>query len=43
MLEAVRAGLAAKYETWANFQEWLPLNIEGLTGIWAIMAATPAA
>jgi glyoxylase-like metal-dependent hydrolase (beta-lactamase superfamily II) len=43
MLEAVRAGLAARYETWANFQEWLPLNIEGLTGIWANMAATPAA
>jgi glyoxylase-like metal-dependent hydrolase (beta-lactamase superfamily II) len=47
MLEAVRADLAPNYESWANFEEWLPLNIEGLTRIWSSAAApseaTPAA
>jgi glyoxylase-like metal-dependent hydrolase (beta-lactamase superfamily II) len=40
MLEAVRADLAADYESWANWEEWLPLNVEGLTRIWS---APPAA
>ncbi|MGH2613938.1 MAG: MBL fold metallo-hydrolase [Thermomicrobiales bacterium] len=44
MLEAVRADLEAGYGEWANFEEWLPLNIEGLIRIWASAPeATPAA
>jgi glyoxylase-like metal-dependent hydrolase (beta-lactamase superfamily II) len=40
MVEAVRADLAPEYGDWANFEEWLPLNIQGLLRIWS--AATPA-
>lgn len=43
MVEAVRSVLEPAYGTWANFEEWLPLNIEGLLRIWAEQAATPAA
>ena len=43
MVEAVRADLEPAYGTWANFEEWLPLNIEGLLRIQAEQAATPAA
>ena len=43
MVEAVRADLAPAYGGWANFEEWLPLNIEGLLRIWSAAAATPAA
>ncbi|MGH2530825.1 MAG: MBL fold metallo-hydrolase [Thermomicrobiales bacterium] len=42
MVEAVRAELEPAYGTWANFEEWLPLNIEGLLRIWAESPATPA-
>jgi hypothetical protein len=35
MVEAVRAALEPTYGTWANFDAWLPLNIEGLTAGWA--------
>ena len=30
MIEAVRADLEADYGAWNNFEEWLPLNVEGL-------------
>ncbi|MBA2595569.1 MAG: MBL fold metallo-hydrolase [Chloroflexota bacterium] len=30
MVDAVRADLEADYGAWANFDEWLPLNVEGL-------------
>ena len=30
MLDAVRADLEADYSSWTNFEEWLPLNIEGI-------------
>jgi len=43
MVAAVRSVLEQEYGTWANFEEWLPLNIEGLLRIWAEQAATPAA
>jgi glyoxylase-like metal-dependent hydrolase (beta-lactamase superfamily II) len=45
MVEAVRAELEPSYGTWGMFQEWLPLNIEGLLRIWGEQAAsaTPAA
>ena len=39
MVAAVRADLEADYGTWANFEEWLPLNIEGLLRIQAAGAA----
>ena len=43
MVDAVRADLEADYGAWANFEEWLPLNIEGLIRIWSTGAeATPA-
>ena len=42
MVEAVRAELEPEYGDWANFEEWLPLNVEGLLRIWSA-AATPAA
>ncbi|MBX3030994.1 MAG: MBL fold metallo-hydrolase [Chloroflexi bacterium] len=35
MVEAVRAALEPTYGTWANFDAWLPLNIEGLIAGWA--------
>lgn len=41
MVEAVRADLEPDYWTWANFAEWLPLNVEGLLRIWASAGATP--
>jgi glyoxylase-like metal-dependent hydrolase (beta-lactamase superfamily II) len=43
MIEAVRAALEPEYGDWANFEEWLPLNIEGLLRIWAEGSATPTA
>jgi hypothetical protein len=43
MVEAVRTELEPTYGSWTNFEEWLPLNIEGLLAIWASEAATPAA
>jgi glyoxylase-like metal-dependent hydrolase (beta-lactamase superfamily II) len=43
MIEAVRSALEPEYGDWANFEEWLPLNIEGLLRIWAEGAATPTA
>jgi glyoxylase-like metal-dependent hydrolase (beta-lactamase superfamily II) len=41
MVEAVRADLEADYGTWANFAEWLPLNVEGLLRAGMGAAATP--
>jgi glyoxylase-like metal-dependent hydrolase (beta-lactamase superfamily II) len=41
MVEAVRAELEPEYGDWANFEEWLPLNIEGLLRIMSEAAATP--
>jgi glyoxylase-like metal-dependent hydrolase (beta-lactamase superfamily II) len=41
MIEAVRATLEPTYGGWANFEEWLPLNIEGLIRIWSTPLATP--
>lgn len=46
MVEAVRGELEADYGEWANFEEWLPLNVEGLLAAWEAGrdgAATPAA
>jgi glyoxylase-like metal-dependent hydrolase (beta-lactamase superfamily II) len=43
MVEAVRTDLEADYGEWANFEEWLPLNIEGLIRAWTTTEATPAA
>ncbi|MFN8593336.1 MAG: MBL fold metallo-hydrolase [Thermomicrobiales bacterium] len=43
MIESVRAALAPEYSSWANFEEWLPLNIEGLLRIWSEAGATPTA
>jgi glyoxylase-like metal-dependent hydrolase (beta-lactamase superfamily II) len=43
MVEAVRAELEGDYSAWANFEEWLPLNIEGLLAAWSAGAATPEA
>jgi glyoxylase-like metal-dependent hydrolase (beta-lactamase superfamily II) len=43
MIEHVRAALEPAYGSWANFAEWLPLNIEGLIRIWSAAQATPAA
>jgi glyoxylase-like metal-dependent hydrolase (beta-lactamase superfamily II) len=46
MVEAVRAELEPTYGSWGMFDEWLPLNIEGLLRIWsesdAGAGATPA-
>jgi glyoxylase-like metal-dependent hydrolase (beta-lactamase superfamily II) len=43
MIEAVRADLEPAYGAWANFEEWMPLNVEGLIRIWSAPAAgTPA-
>ena len=47
MVDTVRAELTADYGEWTNFDEWLPLNIEGLLAAWAAedaaAVATPAA
>jgi len=47
MVASVRAALEPAYGTWANFEEWLPLNVEGLLAAWAdparSAATTPAA
>jgi glyoxylase-like metal-dependent hydrolase (beta-lactamase superfamily II) len=43
MVEAVRAALEPEYGTWANFEEYLPLNIEGVIRITSAGAATPEA
>jgi glyoxylase-like metal-dependent hydrolase (beta-lactamase superfamily II) len=44
MVEAVRAELEPTYGSWGMFEEWLPLNIEGLLRIWSETGAagTPA-
>jgi glyoxylase-like metal-dependent hydrolase (beta-lactamase superfamily II) len=42
MVDAVRADLEAEYGSWANFEEWLPLNVEGLLRAGMDAAATPA-
>jgi glyoxylase-like metal-dependent hydrolase (beta-lactamase superfamily II) len=43
MVEAVRTELEADYGDWANFDEWLPLNIEGVLRIQADAGASPEA
>jgi glyoxylase-like metal-dependent hydrolase (beta-lactamase superfamily II) len=43
MVEAVRAELEPEYGDWANFAEWMPMNVEGLLRIWAEQTATPTA
>ena len=43
MVESVRTALEPKYGTWNNFDEWLPLNVEGLLRIRSEQTATPAA
>jgi hypothetical protein len=43
MIEAVRAALEPEYGTWANFEEYLPLNIEGVIRIMSAPSATPEA
>ncbi len=43
MVDAVRADLEPDYGEWANFEEYLPLNIEGLLRAQAAEAATPEA
>lgn len=43
MVDAVRAELEPEYGDWANFEEWMPMNVEGLLRIWAEQAATPTA
>jgi hypothetical protein len=43
MVEAVRAELEADYGDLANFEEWLPLNIEGVLRIQADAGASPEA
>lgn len=43
MVAAVRTELEPEYVEWGMFEEWLPLNIEGLIRIWASEAATPTA
>lgn len=35
MVAAVRADLAPKYGEWANFETFLPLNIQGVIRIWS--------
>ncbi len=44
MVEAVRAELEPAYGAWGMFEEWLPLNVEGIVRTWpdAAPAATPA-
>ena len=42
MVEAVRAELEPAYGGWANFEEWLPLNVEGLLRTWSEQGGTPA-
>ena len=42
MVEAVRTELEPDYGTWGMFEEWLPLNIEGLLRSWSETGATPA-
>jgi len=41
IVEAVRADLQADYGEWANFEEWLPLNVEGLIRARSTQEATP--
>lgn len=43
MIEAVGAALEPAYGTWANFEEYLPLNIEGVIRIMSAPVATPGA
>ncbi len=35
MLEAVRAELEPAYGSWGMFEDWLPLNIEGVLRVWS--------
>jgi glyoxylase-like metal-dependent hydrolase (beta-lactamase superfamily II) len=41
MVGAVRAELEPAYGGWANFEEWLPLNVEGLLRIWSEQGGHP--
>jgi len=43
MIDAVRTNLEPAYGEWAMFEEWLPLNIEGLLNAMAAPEATPTA
>jgi glyoxylase-like metal-dependent hydrolase (beta-lactamase superfamily II) len=45
MVEVVRTALEPDYGSWGMFEEWLPLNIEGLLRIWSETGAagTPTA
>lgn len=38
-MDAVRAELEPG--DWANFDEWMPMNVGGLLRIWAEQTATP--
>lgn len=42
MVDAVRADLEEAYGDWGMFEDWLPLNIEGLINASATAGATPA-
>ncbi len=42
VIAAVRADLEADYGAWANFDEWLRLNVEGLIRAQSAPEATPA-
>jgi glyoxylase-like metal-dependent hydrolase (beta-lactamase superfamily II) len=43
MVDAVRTALEPSYGEWNNFEEWLPMNVEGLIRIWSETPATPEA
>lgn len=43
MIDAVRAALEPAYGAWANFEEYLPLNVEGLLRTQSTDAASPTA
>jgi glyoxylase-like metal-dependent hydrolase (beta-lactamase superfamily II) len=43
MIESVREALEPAYGEWGNFDEWLPMNIEGLLRIWSEQGGTPTA
>jgi hypothetical protein len=41
MVESVSAALEPDYGDWGNFEEWLPLNIEGVIRILSEQTGTP--
>ncbi len=43
MIESVRTELEPAYGEWGMFEEWLPLNIEGIIRIWSEAAPAAAA